>query len=112
MANKKLSQTADDHEPAFLLPQLGFFADIEGGFSSVALGEEFFCLDLPVQFKILEGWQNGLLAAMRHAMVRQYRAHTADCILPLPERIAQFRQACALQGIDLPADFILMLQQD
>jgi hypothetical protein len=110
--DRHLAQDFEPLEAPLLLPSSGFYADESLGTGHVQLADDFFALDPACQLGILAGWRGGVERMWRRSLVESFRDGVGgDPGRPLPERIEQFRRWCAVQGIELPCDFALALQQ-
>ena len=110
--SQQRAHRGDTSEDPFLLPSSGFFADESLGAGHVQLPDDFFGLERNRQLGILADWRSGVDQLWRRSLVEAFREGVgSDVSVPLPERIERFRRFCALQRIELPADFALTLQQ-
>lgn len=100
-----------DCEDTFVLPAAGFFADESAGRGHVQLPDGFRGIDIALQVQILRDWRAGIEAQLIGSLVHCFRSMFPDAETPLPERLAMFRAYCDARGIELPADFVLALQQ-
>jgi hypothetical protein len=99
-------------DPAFHLPMPGLYADIEMALGYVAFNDEF--LDAPpdVRVSVIQQWLRGLNAERNAAVVEMFRAFAAPLRgMSIVEQIERFRQHCAREGIECPADLPLLLQR-
>jgi hypothetical protein len=107
----KSRRRRSDISQAFQLPIDGLFSDLSAGVGSVSLPDDFVCVPGLVQLAILRDWRKGLEGARHHALVLLYRQTIGKSTLPLPERIARFRDICAQHGEECPSDMARLLQQ-
>jgi len=100
-----------DQEP-FPRSQAGLFADFNIGMGLVGLSDEFKALPSETKLAILADWQQGLEKERRLTIVRLFREVT-DVMgeIGMPQKIAQFREACARLGFECPSDIAILLQQ-
>jgi len=98
-------------EPEFQLPIDGLFADLSVGTGSVGLPEEFTCASGALQLSIVRDWKQGLDAARDRALVLLFQETVGSSVLPLPARLAKFREICVHHGEDCPPDMARLLQQ-
>ena len=96
---------------AFQLPVDGLFSDLAAGVGSVCLPDEFTRVPGLLQLSIVRDWRKGLEGARHHALVLLYRETVGKSTLPLPEKLARFRDLCAQYGEECPSDMARLLQQ-
>jgi len=95
----------------FQLPVDGLFGDFSTGAGSVRLPDEFVRMCAALQLSIVRDWQQGLEGAREQALVLLYRETVGASTLPLPQRLARFREVCEQHGEDCPSDMARLLQQ-
>ena len=99
-----------DH--AFHMPMPGLYADIEAACGSVAFNDEFLDASPEVRVSVIQQWLRGLNGERNAAIVDMFRAFAAPLKgASIVEQIERFRQSCARQGIECPADLPLLLQR-
>lgn len=96
---------------AFQLPVDGLFSDLSAGIGSVCLPDEFMRVSGLVQLSIVRDWRKGLDGVRNHALVLLYRETVGRSTLPLPQKLARFREICAQHGEECPPDMARLLQQ-
>ena len=101
----------DDGTP-FCIPMPGLFVDLDAGFGSVALTDEFFQAPAEVRFGVLQQWLRALSVHKDSALVEMFREYSRA--LPgstIVEQIESFRHHCNLHGIGCPADLAVLVQR-
>lgn len=102
---------AGEELDAFLLPVSGLFADLEAGFGRLSPDDSFAAAPAMRQLQVLQGWQRSIEQLREHALVKLYGETCGRSPLALPQRMEQFRDACAQRGIACPADMATLLQR-
>jgi hypothetical protein len=100
-----------DLSEALQLPVDGLFSDLSAGVGSVCLPDEFMRVPGAAQLSIVRDWSKGLEGARLHAFVNFYRETVGKSALPLPQKLARFREICAQHGEECPPDMARLLQQ-